>query len=423
VDAAVVTRRGAVVNLLNPLNPLNPVTPVNPVNPDVVYVLPDKLGGVFNFCGNLLGHRRRGGLRHRAVVTHNRVSVDVRSGERLPADDQVTVEYELPSENVFAALRRVRNAVTGRGALVAHDWIELAAASAYAIDRTVFQVVHGDFDYYYRLAVEHEPEIDAYVTYTDTIYQRLRELLPHRADTIFLRRYGVRIGGVRQAAPGPLRLIYAGRLDRAKGIFDLPPIDAALRAGGVDVRWTVQGTGPHEQELRTAWAAPHVRWMGRLDMADVLEGYRTHDVVVMPSRNEGLPVALLEAGAAGVVPVVTNLRSGVPEVVRDGVTGFLAPPGDIQAFAAAIAALARDRARLEVMSAAVRDIVAGEWDIATNAATYEELFERWRELRRERRAAPRRAYGSRLDQRWLPNALVRTIRRARGPVTPARPAQ
>ena len=405
------------------MNPLNSLNPLSPLTPDVAYVLPDKLGGVFNFCGNLLGHRRPGGLRHRAVVTHNRVSTDVRSGEQLPADDQVAVEYELPTENVFAVLRRVRDAVAGRGALVAHDWIELAAASAYPIDRTVFQVVHGDFDYYYRLALDHEPEIDAYVTYTDTIYQRLRELLPHRADTIFLRRYGVRIGGVRRAAAGPLRLIYAGRLDRAKGIFDLPQIDAALRDAGVDVRWTVQGTGPHEQELREAWAGPHVRWMGRLDMAEVLEGYRHHDVLVMPSRNEGLPVALLEAGAAGVVPVVTNLRSGVPEVVQEGVTGFLAQPGDVQAFAAAITTLARDRARLEAMSGAIRGVVSRDWDIATNAAMYEALFERWPELRRARRASPRRAYGSRLDQRWLPNALVRTIRRARKPLAAVRSAQ
>jgi glycosyltransferase involved in cell wall biosynthesis len=390
--------------------------------PDVVYVLPDKLGGVFNFCANLLAHRRPGGLRHRAVVAHNRLSTDVRSGERLPADDQVLVEHELPMENVFAALRRVRNAVAGQGALVAHDWIELAAASAYSLDRTVFQVVHGDFDYYYDLALKHEPDIDAYVTYTDAIYQRLRTLLPHRTGTIFLRRYGVHIGGIRRPGGGPLRLIYSGRLDRAKGVFDLPVIDAALRDAGIDVCWTVQGTGPDGDALRRAWPHPGICWMGRRDLVSVLDGYTSQDVLVMPSRNEGLPVALLEAGAAGVVPVVSDLRSGVPEVVRQGTTGFLAQPGDIRAFVDGIAALARDRGRLEAMSAAMRDLVAREWDIATNAAGYEALFERWPELRRTRRAAPRRAYGSRLDQRWLPNALVRSIRRARGPYTSTKPA-
>lgn len=395
----------------------------NATPPDIVYALPDKLGGLVSFCANLLAHRRPGGLRHRAVLTHNHISKDVRADERLPADEQTTVENELPYENVFAALRRVRKALDGRGALVSHDWIELAAASAYPVDRTVFQIVHGDFDYYYDLALKHEPEVDAYVTYTEAIYQRLCELLPHRTDTIFLRRYGVHIGSQRRPAAGPLRLIYSGRLDRAKGVFDLPLIDVALQEAGIEVRWTVQGTGPDERALQAAWRRADVRWMGRRDMADVLRGYTEQDVLVMPSRNEGLPVALLEAGAAGVVPVVSDLRSGVPEVVRQGQTGFRAPAGDIRGFTDGIRALAHDRARLESMSVAVRDVVAREWNIVTNAAEYERLFERWDELRRDRRALPRRAYGSRLDQRWLPNALVRTIRQARRSRTAAGPTR
>jgi len=389
---------------------------------DVVYVLPDKLGGVFNFCANLLAHRRPGGLRHRAVLTHNRISTDVRGDETLPADEQITVEDELPFENVYAAWRRVRDAVAGPGALVAHDWIELAAAAAYPLERTVFSVVHGDFDYYYNLAQRHEPEVDAYVTYTRTIYERLRELLPHRRESIFLRRYGVRIAGVRQRQAGALRLIYSGRIDRGKGVFDLPVIDRLLREAGVDVCWTIQGTGPHEAELRNAWTHPNVRWMGRRSMTEVLQGYEEQDVLVMPSRNEGLPVALLEAGAAGVVPVVSDLRSGVREVVSSGESGHRAAAGDVRAFADAIGSLARDRGRLEQMSAAIRATVARDWDIAVNAREYESLFERWAELRGERRRAPRRAYGSRLDQPWLPNAVVRTIRRARGPVTSRRQA-
>jgi len=126
-------------------------------------------------------------------------------------------------------------------------------------------------------------------------------------------------------------------------------------------------------------------------------------------------VALLEAGAAGVVPVVSDLRSGVREVVENGQSGYRAAPGDIRAFADAIATLARDRDGLERMSGAIRAVVSRDWNIVTNAAEYEALFEGWPELRRHRRSTPRRLYGSRLDRPWLPNALVRAIRRARGP--------
>ena len=65
--------------------------------------------------------------------------------------------------------------------------------------------------------------------------------------------------------------------------------------------------------------------------ADVLRLYNDHDVLVMPSRGEGLPVALLEAGAAGVVPVVSDLPSGIPDVVRPASRVTAPAVGDIGA--------------------------------------------------------------------------------------------
>lgn len=381
---------------------------------DIAYVLPDKLGGVFSFCGNLLAHRRSGGTPHGAVLTHNVWSTDVRAAEALPVEWQRAVEERLPQENLYAALRRVRRAIDGRGALVANDWIELAAASAFPLDRTVFSIVHGDMDFYYELAVRHDQEIDAYVTYAQTIYDKLIEKLPHRRDAIFLRRYGVQILNPRRPASGPLRLLYVGRIDRRKGVFDLPHIAQALRGAGVAVTWTVQGTGPDAEALRAQWPDPTVRWTGRRPVADVLAEYERHDVLVMPSRDEGLPVALLEAGAAGVVPVVSDLASGIPEIVRNGETGWRAPVGNVAEFARAIVSLCEDRARVEQMSAAIRALVARAWDIRARAAEYESLFDRWAELRRprvHRRVAP---YGSRLDKRWIPNAMVRAVRSLRG---------
>ena len=119
---------------------------------------------------------------------------------------------------------------------------------------------------------------------------------------------------------------------------------------------------------------------------------------------------MLEAGAAALVPVVSDLPSGIPEVVESGVSGYRAPVGDIGAFADAIASLDRDRQRLEVMSASVREVVANRFDAARRTIEYQRLFARWRELKRARPARTRLSYGSRLDQPWMPNAAVKLIR-------------
>jgi glycosyltransferase involved in cell wall biosynthesis len=148
-------------------------------------------------------------------------------------------------------------------------------------------------------------------------------------------------------------------------------------------------------------------------VAQVLALYPEHDVLVLPSRAEGLPVVLLEAMAAGVVPVVSDLPSGIPEIVADGINGYRPPVGDVAAFAKAIAELAGDRERLQTMSRAARQTVVDHFDIRQRAGDYHALYARWRELRRPRPKDVPVRYGSRLDQPWLPNAAVHAARAAR----------
>ena len=382
---------------------------------EVVYVLPNKLGGVFSYVGNLLSHRRPDEFSYAAVRTHNAGQTDTQISDSLPVDRDVQFEYSLPVENVHAVLRRLARIIPrGPGVIVANDWIELALTSIYDSGRAVIAINHGDFDFYYDLAVRHQETIDAFVTYTQHMFRRLQELLPDRHDSIFLLPYGVDIPqSMRRPAPGRLRLLYVGRLSQDKGVFDLPLIDRRLRELGVDVLWTVQGAGPDDARLRAAWSdRPDIRWTGQQSKSDVLRLYEQHDVLVMPSRGEGLPVALLEAGAAAVVPVVTDLASGIPEVVESGVSGHRAPVGDIGAFADAIATLDRDRHLLESMSATVRDVVARRFDATQRTVEYQRLFSRWRELKRARPTHPRLYYGSRLDRPWMPNAAVKLIRSA-----------
>jgi glycosyltransferase involved in cell wall biosynthesis len=385
-------------------------------DPSVVYVLPDKVGGVVNFVDNLLIHRRDDGMRHEAILLHNRVDVDTRFDGALSADAQRTVEYELPPENLHAVLARLARAIPrGPGVLVTSDWLELAMLSVHDTGRSVVAIVHGDWDYYYDLAVKHQELIHAFVAYSRQIHRRLLELLPERHEAIHFLPYGVAVPAVtRRPAPGPLRLLFVGRMTVSKGILDLPAIDARLAELGVEATWTLQGTGPEEGALRRLWDShPRVRWSGLQPMERVLAQYLDHDVLVLPCRHEGLPVALLEAMAAGVVPVISDLASGIRDVVDPGVNGFRPPPEDPAAFAAAIATLAADRERLEAMGRAARATVVARFDASRTVEGYQDLYARWRQIQRPRPAQPTLHYGSRLDRSWLPNSLVYQLRQAR----------
>jgi glycosyltransferase involved in cell wall biosynthesis len=388
--------------------------PAMTARPDVVYVLPDKMGGVFSVVANLLQHRAPDEFRYRAILTRNQLDRDTVSTTQLGADEELVFDYALPIENLYAVVRRLSRLVGGGpGVLVCNDFVELLLLTVVDPGRTVVHLLHGDYDYYYDLAAVHEPLVHAFVASSRTVYEKLLDRLPHRRDTIFWLPYGVAIPpAARQPSSGPLRLIFVGRLDEAKGVFTMPEIDRLLRRDGVPVTWTIVGSGPAKDTLRTRWLdAPNVRWAEAATPSAVAALCVDEDVFVLPSHAEGLSVAAVEAMSVGLVPVVSDLPS-MAELINGGRTGTTAPIGDAASFAAALAALAHDRDRLETMSRAARQLVIDRFDIRACAAGYQAIFSRWRELKRARPAHPRRLYGSRLDQPWMPNAAVKLIRSA-----------
>jgi len=142
----------------------------------------------------------------------------------------------------------------------------------------------------------------------------------------------------RPAPTGSPRVLYASRLVAEKGLPYLLDAAARLPAG---VRVRLAGSGRIEQQLRdrvSAEALP-VDVLGPLPPAAVAAELRGATVAVLPAVwEENCPMAVLEAAAQG-VPVVASAIGGIPELVDDGRTGLLVPPGDAAALAAALTRL------------------------------------------------------------------------------------
>ena len=140
-----------------------------------------------------------------------------------------------------------------------------------------------------------------------------------------------------------IRLIFVGRLAPVKGIrvlFDALD-DLFLRIP--NLRLTLVGDGPDRDRLEreAARLGDRVRFTGYLSQAEVAEALAEHDICVLPSFAEGVPVILMEAMASG-LPVIATQVAGVGELVEQGVSGLLAPPGDVKTLRRHIEALAND---------------------------------------------------------------------------------
>ncbi|MGH8021907.1 MAG: glycosyltransferase family 4 protein [Opitutaceae bacterium] len=103
--------------------------------------------------------------------------------------------------------------------------------------------------------------------------------------------------------------------------------------------------------------ADRVTLTGALGRTGIEEVWRTHDVCLLTSAYEGMPLALLEAMAAGVCPVVMAVESGLPELLEDGINARIIPQGDAGAMAEVLRELSADRAQVERLGRAARETV------------------------------------------------------------------
>lgn len=174
--------------------------------------------------------------------------------------------------------------------------------------------------------------------------------------------------------PDALLVGAVGRLEPIKGFtyfVDAARLAAESVAGAVFV---LAGQGSLETSLR-AQAAPlggRFRFLGPCD--DVPDLMAALDVFVLPSLNEGMGRVLLEAGAAGTTRVATRV-GGVPDVVRDGTTGLLAPPRDARAIADAVIALAGNPGLRARLGESARAHVVPEFGLDRMVMRIEALYE------------------------------------------------
>jgi glycosyltransferase involved in cell wall biosynthesis len=168
----------------------------------------------------------------------------------------------------------------------------------------------------------------------------------------------------------PIRALFAGRLDAQKGVERLLGLVKACKDRGLPISWRLIGS-----ELINAGGRP--RWRGAFgalgvtvedpiyDPQKLCDVYREADLLIMTSRWEGAPLAIIEAQRFGCVPVSTDVGA-VAELIDDGVDGFVIPDGPddgvVEAFLQRVSALAGDPALLSpVADRAIARASQAEW--------------------------------------------------------------
>lgn len=183
---------------------------------------------------------------------------------------------------------------------------------------------------------------------------------------------------------GNVRLFTCGRLVEKKGTRYAIEALARLRSRYPQLRLTVIGDGPLrpalEQQAQTSGVADLVHFLGVQPVERVVEEMLASHIFVLPcvtaadGDQEGAPVVLMEAQATG-MPVVSSQHAGVPEIVQDGVSGYLAEERNVEQLVALLTRLIDNPAQWPELGAAGRQRIVAEFDVHHAAARLEALYD------------------------------------------------
>jgi glycosyltransferase involved in cell wall biosynthesis len=201
------------------------------------------------------------------------------------------------------------------------------------------------------IAIEPQPEIRA----GDLVHLRKQLRIPEEAAVIG----------------------FVGRLTRDKGVCELVRCFQILQREGRAVHLLLLGDfesgDPVDREtVEWIFTNPAAHWLGFIP--DPKPYYRLMSAFVFPTYREGLGKVLLEAAAAG-VPVVSTKVTGVVDIVQDGLTGILVPPGDAPALARAVGRLLDEPETAERMARAAQIMIREHFDNSFYLARLGEMIE------------------------------------------------
>lgn len=222
---------------------------------------------------------------------------------------------------------------------------------------------------------------------SEALAQRAQQQFPCIRGKVAVIYNGVDIQAIESALSEHTGLSAANPLGRyfvaVGGLLPVKGHDVAIRAWTLvrqklpDLNLVIVGDGQlreqYQRLITDLGCGDRVHLLGELAPARVWQIMAQAEGLVMPSRSEGLPYTILEAGVAN-IPVIASRVGGIPEVIRHGQEGVLVPPDDPEALARAVIDLRKNPDQAARLAAALRERVRLVFSADTMARRYEDLY-------------------------------------------------
>lgn len=353
----------------------------------IVASTPGAISGVDVFSRHLIRGLRKRGIE---AMLHGRKPAE---DEALPADTPFDSRDPLIDEDFLGWPARWRMAADHLERLAPciylpnYDYDYSGVCPVLSERIRVVGIAHSDDPEHYGQLARIGHSCDAIIGVSKAITRHLGGLLPQMAPRMHTVPYGISLGQTPPATPraprrpgDPLRIVFAGRLVRhQKRVSDILKIARELDRRAVDFELAVVGDGKMRGELEKASRDLILCRKVWFALAQPNEGVLSllagSHAFLLPSSFEGLSVGMLEAMLHGVVPVVSDIRSGVPDVIRSGKNGLIAPVGDVVRFADHLEWLWKNPGECHQLGVDAAQTVRQGFDVETMVDRYIQIFE------------------------------------------------
>jgi glycosyltransferase involved in cell wall biosynthesis len=206
---------------------------------------------------------------------------------------------------------------------------------AYDENINLLAIIHSDDLIYYAQIEKYNRYLSYVVSVSHTIKSNINTNYPYLNNKNCVINYGINLdnfnNNIKQNKKKHLDIIYAGRLEQEqKRVLDL--IEIVKELNNKDIKYTLHiiGDGSYRQKLQKE-LNENVIFYGRKTSDEMVKIYKNMDIILLTSEYEGLPLVLLEAMSMGVVPIVSNFKSGIDELLNNS-NSRVVNIGDIQSF-------------------------------------------------------------------------------------------
>ncbi|MBS1596768.1 MAG: glycosyltransferase family 4 protein [Bacteroidetes bacterium] len=381
--------------------------------PELVFTLPDCMGGVSNFNRNIINYASlKKNCRVKAILLRTREDKRQAYRDVIAADEVIRFDYSV-FENQYYVCKRLNSLIgTDAGCVITDNSLTLNTVSLCRNPKKIIYLVH---DYFYiQNALQYEPVIDTAIAHSSFFKDILctAEPFKYSAKAYFIP-YGVEQQPIEKInkGSGNINLVFLGRWVEEKGVLMLHVIESMLAAKGVQANWTIIGSGPCEVQLKQQWKENNnVVFINPPTTGEVYAILNNQDVLVLPTGFEGTPVSILESISNGVVPVVSDLPGGIRDIVDDSI-GYRCQPGVPSEFANAIQELYMDKNKLKQLQKNGLSLAKTKYDILKSADAYFSFFLQQSSIQKEKYFPS--PFFSRLDKKFYPAGFVYFIRKSK----------